>query len=258
MKTLLLFILILIFVGCTSTKNILVKKPTTVGNQIEQTGEIKNLQQTGVDFFAQGNQPSNWTLTMNYDDTVRFSAEDGLALKFAYSQLKKVVNDERKRFTITLKSGNVQIEILEKICTVTTMREVFKKEVSISFNNIKYTGCGKFLADNNLQGKWLLEKIGYTPIVPTGYRIVPQLNLDIVEGVISGNDGCNSIKGKIEVQGKRIQFSKLSVTKTKCNKKNIEKIIAAEVNDQIVSYYFKEGKLYLYLPDDSLLIFRKT
>ena len=256
MKILFAFFIMLLL-GCSSSKkNTSTNVPTN--NKTQKTNEIKNLQQTGVDFFAEGNQPNNWSLTINYDDTVRFAADDGLALKFAYNQLKKDINNERNFFTISLKSGNVQIEILEKICTITTIREVFKKEVSVSFNGTKYTGCGKFLADNNLQGKWLLEKIGFTPIMVAEYNKIPEINLDIIEGTISGNDGCNSIRGKIEVQGKRIQFSQLAKTKKMaCNKKSIEKIIATQVNGQLVSYYFKEGKLYLYLPDDSLLIFKK-
>ena len=248
---------ILFFYSCNSSKKIL-PQTVTSNNNIKTTSETKNLQQTGVDFFAEGNQPANWKLTINYDDTVRFIADDGLALKFAYNQFKKDENNERKILTVNLKSGNVKIEILEKICTVTTIREVFKKEVSVIFNNTKYTGCGKFLVDNNLQGKWQLEKIGFTPIVAAEYNKIPEIDLDIVQGTVSGNDGCNSIRGIIEVQGKRIQFSQLVGTKMACNKKSIEKIITAQVNGLLVSYYFKESKLYLYLPDDSLLIFKKV
>lgn len=249
--------LILFIVGCSSTKKIPAKLASK-NNNVQQSSDLKNQLQNGVDFFAQGNQPSNWTLSINYDDTVRFTADDGLALKFAYNQLKKDVNEERRIFTVTLKSGNVKIEIKEKICTVTTIREVFKKEVTVVFNKTMYSGCGKFLADNNLEARWLLEKIGNTAIVPGEYNKVPEFNINIVEGTVSGNDGCNSIRGKMEVQGKRIQFYRLLNTKMGCNKKSIEKIISAQINEKIISYYFKDGKLFLYLPDDSLLVFKKV
>ena len=257
MKTLLLTLsLTSILLGCNNTKNILINKP--VDKNTEQAKEITNLQQTGIDFLADGNVPTNWKLSINYDDTARFTAEDGLSLKFAYNQLNKIDSNEKRILTVALKAGKVKIEITEKICTVTTIREVFKKEVSVMFNNKTYTGCGKFLADANLNGKWLLEKIGYTPIVTSEYNKVPELNIDIIAGTLSGNDGCNIIKGKMEVQGKRIQFFQIALTKMGCNKKNIEKIIAANINNQIVGYYFREGKLHLYLPDDSLLIFKKV
>lgn len=250
------FCLVLFLIGCKTTK-IISPVQNSDDKIVQPSADLQNMQQTGIDFFATGNQPTNWQLSINIDDTVKFTADDGLALKFAYNQLKKNVNTERRFFTVTLKSGNVKIEILEKICTVTTIREVFTKEVAVVFNNTKYSGCGKFLADYNLQGKWLLEKIGYTNIIATDYNKIPEINIDIVEGTVSGNDGCNNIRGKIEVQGKRIQFYQLLGTKMACNKKNIDKIIAAQVNGKLVSYYFKESKLYLYLPDDSLLIYKK-
>ena len=257
MKYILLAMLSLLLLNaCSNTKNI-PSKTEAKNKAVQQSPEIINLVQSGVDFFAQGNQPSNWTLTINIDDTVRFFAEDGLALKFAYNQLKKDENEERKFFTVALKSGVVKIEIYEKICTVTTIREVFKKEVKVIFKSTTYTGCGKFLVDNNLEGKWLLEKIGFTAIIPNEFNRVPEIDIDIINETITGNDGCNDIRGKIEVQGKRIQFSQLSTTKLGCNTKSIEKIISAQIAGQLVSYYFKDAKLYLYLPDDSLLVFKK-
>ena len=257
MKTMLFFFLATcVILSCNNTKNL--PANTSVTKRIEQTTENKELQQSGVDLLAEGNIPTNWKLSINYDDTVRFSAEDGLALKFAYNQLKKSGSDEKKVLTVALKAGTVTIDITEKICAVTTIREAYKKEVTVKFNSTTYSGCGKFLADANLNGKWLLEKIDLTPIVVAEYNKIPEMNIDITEATVNGNDGCNSLKGKIEVQGNRIQFFQLAGTKMGCNKKSIDKIIAAQINNQLVSYYFKDGKLHLYLPDDSLLIFKKS
>ena len=248
---------VLFLIGCKTTK--IISPTQNLENKIVQpSADLQNMQQSGIDFFATGNQPSNWQLSINIDDTVKFTADDGLALKFAYNQLKKDINTERRFFTVALKSGNVKIEIMEKICTVTTIREVFKKEVNVVFNSITYSGCGKFLADNNLIGKWLLEKIDNTKIIPAEYNKIPEINIDIFEGIIFGNDGCNSIRGKIEVQGKRIQFYQLLGTKIACNKKNIEHIITTLIAEKMVSYYFKDGKLHFYLQDDSLLVFKKV
>ena len=248
---------VLFLIGCKTTK-IISPAQNSDNKIIQPSTDLQNMQQTGIDFFATGNQPTNWQLSINIDDTVKFTADDGLALKFAYNQLKKDVNTERRFFTVALKSGNVKIEIMEKICTVTTIREVFKKEVNVVFNSITYSGCGKFLADNKLIGKWLLEKIDNTKIIPAEYNKIPEINIDIVEGIISGNDGCNSIRGKIEVQGKRIKFYQLLGTKMACSKKNIEHIITTLIAEKMVSYYFKDGKLHFYLQDDSLLVFKKV
>ncbi len=258
MKNLFIAITLSIFVlGCSNTKNAgskNVKNDIPTSSNVQQS---KTMLQNGIDFFAQGSQPTNWQLTINYDDTVRFSADDGLALKFAYNQLRKEFAIDKTVYSVKLKAGDIVIHILDKICTVPTMREVFKKEVTVNFNNIIYTGCGKFLGDDNLNNKWVLEKIGNTAINLNEYNKLPNFEFNIIEGKMSGNDGCNNIGGKIEVQGKRIQFSPMFSTRMACSKKSIEKIIAEQISGKIVSYYFKDNKLHFYLLDDSLLIFKK-
>ncbi|MFN0081531.1 MAG: META domain-containing protein [Ferruginibacter sp.] len=227
-------------------------------NEKSNTEQVQSLLVAGVDFMAQGSQPSNWMLTINYDDTVRFNADDGLSLKFACNQLQKDVNKERSFYTVKLKSGGVKISIYKKICTVPTMGAVVKKEVNVHFNSTIYEGCGNFLADTKLENKWLLEKIGNSPIVAAAYNKIPEMNFNIVNGTVKGSDGCNSFSGKIEVQGKRIQFSALVGTRLVCNKKSIQNILSGQINEQLVSYYLKDEKLYLYLLDDSILVFKKA
>ena len=253
------FCICFFLINCHNGQNIYNSKPhdNTISNS-SKLQQSKRMLQNGIDFFAQGNQPTNWQLTINYDDTVRFNADDGLALKFAYNQLKKEFTADKTTYSVKIKAGNIVINILEKICTVSTIREVFKKEVTVSFNSFTYTGCGNFLADGNLNNKWLLEKIGNTLINIHEYNKIPFFEFDIIQSKISGNDGCNSIGGKIEVQGKRIKFSNLFSTRIACNKKSIDKIIAQQISDKIVSYFFKENKLYLYLSDDSILVFKKS
>ena len=243
--------------SCHNTGNALAKNKETNPPLPAQVIAEKNMQQQGIDFIAQGNAPVNWQLQLNYDDSVRFSAEDGLKLSFGCNRLKRDMNAERTTFTGKINNADVTIVITEGTCTVPTMREVFHKLVTFSFNSKQYTGCGKFLADNTLNAKWLLEKVGNTAILPEDYNRIPVFQFNVEAGRFSGNDGCNTISGKIEVQGNRIKFDPIIETKMACMKKSIEKIIAANVSDKLVNYYFRNAKLYLYLPDDSLLVFGK-
>ena len=257
-KIVVLFYLGVFALACNSSKNTATPKiesaETAVSSNLQQT---KIMLLNGVDFSAQGSQPVNWQLTINYDDTVRFNAEDGLALKFAYNQLKKEFLSDKTIYSVKLKAGNVEISILDKICTVPTIRAVFKKEVTVKFNSIIYYGCGNFLADDNLNNKWILEKIGNTILDAKDYNKIPSIQFNLEQDKVTGNDGCNSIGGKIEVQGKRIKFSNIASTRMACNKRSIERIFAEQISGKIVSYYFKDNKLYLYLPDDSLMVFTK-
>ena len=194
---------------------------------------------------------------MDYDDTIRFDADDGLSLKFAYNQLQKDINTERSIFSTNIKAGKISITILEKDCTIPTKKEVFKKEVTFIFNNNIYKGCGKFLADNTLNNKWILEKIGGKVINEIEYNRVPFFEFNIEKRKLSGNDGCNTIGTNIEVQGSSIKFGQVISTQMACAKKSIENMIANLINNKTASYYFKDEKLYLYMLDDSLLIFKK-
>ena len=214
--------------------------------------------QKGTDFFATGNTPVNWRLEMNYDDTIRFVADDGLVLKFAFNQMKKTLSSAHSIFSVNTRGGPAVIDVTDGTCTVSTIRKVFNKLVSFTFNGKNYTGCGNFLADHNLHNKWLLDKIGNTSIRTDEYNRIPLLQFDLDKQRVMGNDGCNSIGGQIEVQGNRIKFSAMISTKMACIKKSIETIINTQVSDKLVNYYFKNGELYLYLPDDSLLVFKKV
>ncbi len=244
--------------NCSQTKKTGTNQLESSYTQTSIAQEASAMQKTGIDFFAEGNDPAIWKLQMSYDDTVQFVAADGLAIKFAFNQLKKDITTERSIFSTTLKNANISIAVYNKVCTIAAQKEVFKKEVTFSFNSITYKGCGKFLANDKLNGKWILEKIAGTNINPNDYKRNPYFVIDLLKETVSGNDGCNGLDGTIEVQGKRIQFSNIRSTKMACNNKSIANIISQKISNQLVDYYFKEGKLYLYLPDDSLLVFVKS
>lgn len=243
--------------ACKTPAASVVKNTETVYRPAQQDIASGSLQQKGVDFVANGTMPANWQLEINVDDTVRFTADDGLAIKFAYHRLAKDMNAERSIYSTKIPGGDVTIIIVEKECTAAATNTVYSKQVTFTFNSRAYTGCGRYLADINLEGKWLLEKISYTTIRPEEYNRVPFFQFDLTKQRITGNDGCNTIGTQIEVQGNRIKFSAMMSTEMACVKKSIERIISLQVSSQLVNYYFKGGKLYLYLPDDSLLVFKK-
>jgi heat shock protein HslJ len=258
MKITFSFILLLFLFSCKTTA------PSNTGNNGTTTSgnatslPDKNMQDRGIDLTAVGSIPVNWRMEMNFDDTVRFSADDGLDLRFAFHKLTGSVAVDSKTYAAQINGGQLLIVIEEKDCTVPTIRQSFNKAVTVTYRSKTYNGCGKFVVNEALNGKWMLEKIGTTAILPEEYNRIPVLQFDLAAQKVSGNDGCNTIGGNIEVQGNRIQFSSLFSTKMACMKKSIEKIIARHLSDKLVSWYFRNEKLYLYLEDDSLLVFKKA
>jgi heat shock protein HslJ len=243
--------------ACKSSQKSNIQKSNKVFNESIANKEEKIMLQNGVDFFAEGNMPANWTLTMDYDDTVRFNADDGLTLKIAFNQLKKDVNKEQSIFSKTTKNGDISITVLNKDCSIQNTKEIFSKETTMRFNTIIYSGCGKFLADNLLNNKWIVERVGNSTVNATEYNIAPFFEFDLSKNRVSGNDGCKNFGAAIEIQGSRIKFGQFIQTQMGCNKNSMDKFIAEKLNNNFASYYFKESKLYLYLIDDSIIVLRK-
>ncbi len=249
-------LLFILFLSCTSTKKNSIAPTFSQLNQKNIGKQVNSLLDKGIDFFAEGKMQSNWKLEMNFDDSVFFSADDGLSLTFAFNQLKRETDHLGVQYYANLKGSTIKISINNKVCASNNANVM--KEVVFSFNTSIYSGCGNFLANEKLNGKWILEKIAGKTLTPEDFNRKPTIILDLNNESVAGNDGCNNFNGQFQVQGKRIKFSKLSSTKMSCKNHSVATIFSKNINDQLVDYFFKDGKLYLYLSDDSLLVFVKN
>ncbi len=249
-----LFIFFLL-IGCNNGSKNIVKQQSKTFETTMENKQFDALMATGVDFFAEGNQPSNWTLKMNFSDTIRFLTEDGINIKFAHNQVIKREEADRITYSTDFEGKTLRIEIFNKPCSIAPTKNNFDKEVIVSCFNVIYKGCGKFLADSKLQGKWFVEKIDGKLVSSSDYNELPFLEFTINN--VSGNDGCNRIGAPIEIQGKQIKFGQFFSTKMACEKKDMADLLQKKINNRLVDYYFKGDKLYFYLIDDSVLLFTK-
>jgi heat shock protein HslJ len=247
------YFILLILLACnnkiTSTKN----TTTNTFDKVLENRKTTNLLNAGVDYYGEGNSPTNWTLQININDTVRFNSDDGLTLNFAYHQLKKEISTEKEIYSTKLKAGNI---VIEKY--ITSCETSLEKKVTFTFNSITYKGCGKYLSNKKIEGKWILEKIENIDVSLADYNKIPEMFFDLEKNTVIGNDGCNSIKSTIGLEGKRIRFSNFTSTQRNCSKKNIASIIEKKISNRLVDYFFKDEKLYFYLIDDSILVFKHS
>jgi len=246
------------FAACSNTKNATSSNKPSTTEELNAANDAKQMMQAGNDFYANGNAPVNWRMEIDFENKITFTSDDGLALSFATNTLQKTQAGNKTTYTGKITAGDISIAMEDGTCTVPTIRKVYQKLVTVTINQKAYTGCGSYLVNDNLEGKWNLEKIGTAPITAADYNKVPSFTFDLAQKRISGNDGCNSIGGSIDVQGSKIKFSGMLSTKMACVKgKNIESIINTSISNKVADYYFKEGKLYLYLIDDTLLVFTR-
>ncbi|RYY43470.1 MAG: META domain-containing protein, partial [Chitinophagaceae bacterium] len=200
----LLYLLLLSAVGCTAPKDATINKPAAAEGGLSDVLQQKQAQ--GIDFYAKGAQPASWTLDIDFDKILRFQSLDGTDYKS--TPVQPVVDKLNKTATYTTKAGkgNIVIILFNESCTDGISGERFSKRIRVDVDGKSYTGCGQYLYDNKLEGKWVVEKIDQQIVSAKDFaKGLPELSFNLNSGTLSGNDGCNSITGSIEVMGNRIK-----------------------------------------------------
>lgn len=61
----------------------------------------------------------------------------------------------------------------------------------------------------------------------------------------------------MEVLGKKIYFGRLATTRMTCKNMNFELAYLQKLDNKIIPYQIKPGKLYLQVSSDSVFVYRK-
>ena len=214
-------------------------------------------QLNGVDFYAKGNQLSSWTLEIDFEKNIRFISIDGTQMISSAVKPQDLTEKKGIRFTSKATNGEINIFIYDESCNDDLSGELFKKKVEVTVNNSLYRGCGSYLYNPALHGKWILQKINNLPISEADFaNEPPMLELDLNRNHVSGKEGCTNFKANIDVLGSKIKFSPLAISSSKCSEKR-ENLLIPIISDQMVDYYFRDGLLYFYLKDDGIVVFKR-
>lgn len=220
---------------------------------------LQQKQLNGVDFFARGNTPASWTLEMDFGNLIRFKSLDGTEVNSTAVQPIELPAERASSYTSKATNGDINILLYQEACTDVLSGEKYNKKVVVTVNGKRYEGCGQYLYDATLNGKWILEKINNKPLAAADFaKGLPQLELNMQAGKLTGHDGCNTVMGGFEVLGSKIKFQPLASTKMACPGNKTENEFTQLLSNHTVDYYFKDGQLFFYLPDDSIIIFKKN
>ena len=251
-------LLTVIFSACKTASMTTVKNIVATQRSIMPPDSIIQKQKKGVDLFATGNDPAVWSLEIDFDKMISFSSADGTSLDVLPAFDKKEISAQRETYLLQTDLGTVTIEVFNQPCTITGRAEQFSKKVIVNVKNKRYTGCGKYLFDHRLNDSWILETINNITQSASDYsKGLPRMEFNLQTNKMNGSDGCNNISSNIEVKGNRIKFSTFTGTRMSCNNNKTEKIFAEMLSDKLVDYYLENGKLILYLGDDSKLYFKR-
>lgn len=243
--------------GCKTSKQGYTKKEQAL--PVPTLSEsLQQKQLNSVDFYARGNVPSSWTLEMDFGNLIRFKSLDGTDVNSTAVQPVEIPDKKATSYTSKATNGNIVILIYEEACTDAISGEKYNKKVEVLVNNKHYEGCGQYLFEGALNGKWILDKINNRTLQSNQFaKGLPEITLQMANGLLSGHDGCNQISAGFEVLGSKIKFKSFVSTKMACPDNKPENEFSHLLNNQTVDYYFKEGQLYFYLPDDSIVLFKR-
>jgi heat shock protein HslJ/uncharacterized membrane protein len=255
MKLFFVYGMLLLFAGCKSSQSAQSKGEKPLPPPVLPENLLQK-QLNGVDFFAKGGLPVSWTLEMDFGNLFRFKSLDGKDVNS--SAVSPVDQPGNKGVSYTSKStnGDLNIFISGEGCTDAISGEKYNKKVVVTVNGKRYEGCGQYLFDAALDGKWVLEKINNRTLAASDFaKGLPRFVFELAQNKVTGHDGCNLVSSTLEVLGSKIKFNAFTGTKMACPGNKPGNEFLHLLSSQTVDYYFKDGQLFFYLPDDSIIVF---
>ena len=267
-RTLVFFLSVIFFGGCVQPSktgnnvpikdNIIVNKPLAL-----QPDKFKTKFEQGIDFIASGNEPF-WSLEIDFDKSMHFKMPDGFEINTPAVKGLKAMDANVTRYNATTEKGTLTVQIQKLECINDMSGEKLGYTVSIYMKNNtnkgdrSYKGCGQYLADYRLHDIWVLDSINNKKTVAADFmKGIPQLEFNLTEKEIFGNTGCNNINGGMEVLGKKIYVGRLATTNMACKNMNFESAYLQKLDNKIIPYQIKPGKLYLQVSSDSIFVYKK-
>jgi len=258
-KEILLILLscISLLAACKTGSKTSIQKIIATQRAIMPADSIIQKQKKGIDLIATGDDPATWVLELDFDKSVSFRSADGNTLNILPAFNKKEITAEFELYSTRTDLGELSIKLFNSSCNGNGNTNQQNRKVEVSLKNILYTGCGKYLYDHQLNDVWILETVNNVKQVPSDFnKGLPYLEFNLQANQMTGSDGCRNINAGIEVRGNRIKFAPFAVSKITCSNK-VEKIFTEMLSDKLVDYYMQDGKLFLYLSDDSKISFKR-
>ena len=214
-------------------------------------------------FYAVGNEPS-WSLNISKDNKAVFKTLDGLEYSAALISKLPSVDPKSTSYRFTNDKGEMIVNILEEKCMDTMADEEFSFKVSADFKLkgekgfTTFKGCGDYVPDPRLQGKWIIIKADTILISKDTFEHKqPELNFDVYEGRVSGNDGCNLFNGGLRFRENEIVFGMMAGTLMACPNMDLSSVIAGSITDKKLRYKF-ENQLVLMEGDKEVMLLKRA
>ena len=216
----------------------------------------------GIDFYATGNEPF-WSLEMDLEKQSSFKTMNNTYNAPAVSPVN-IVDTNITRYRSITESGEVIIQLNKKKCADTMSDQVFNYQVTVDYKTSNsedyqtYNGCGNYIPNPLLHNIWVITKVNNTVINLSDFKTKPPyLELNITKESIYGTDGCNSFRGKIEIEGNQITFSQLASSMMACaNNVEISAQITKVISNQKVTYTHANNLLTFFKGNKEVMVLK--
>ena len=211
---------------------------------------LENKLREGVDFLVSGNEPF-WSVEIDFDGQVKFTNADGLSISTPAVQGPHH-GDSTMHFQAETDSGSLSVLVTSKPCTdgMSGRKFAYSAEVKVQPKGAgqatSYSGCGRYLVEDRLNGTWKLQSINGQPIDTTGApKGAPMLDFNLVENRVSGHTGCNSISGSLEVGKDTLQIGQIISTRMACANMDFEARYLESLDKKIIPFEIRGETLVL-------------
>ena len=211
-------------------------------------------QHEGIDFYGEGDEPVSWTLEMDLESGFTFKPSGSQQLIAGPVPVTRLSNPDADSYLSKTDSGVMKVVVYDHLCSSNKK----SRKVEVTINNKRYTGCGKYLYDYQLNNIWVLQYIDNKEPGQSDYKKLPRLQFDLAKNTMIGYDGCNNITSSISVNGNHIKFNAFTGSKPGCSNNESAKLFATMLSDHTVDYNIENGRLIIYLINDSKLTFTKA
>ena len=223
---------------------------------------LKEKWKNGIVFYAIGNEPS-WSININKNNSVLFKFND--SEQYTATSISRLASIDTK--SITYRSvndkGEMIITLSKEKCGDTMSDDTFSYSVSsqIKLKGKKefdtYKGCGNFVPNPRLNGKWIIVKADSLAIDNLQLIKLPELSIDVYKGTVSGNDGCNLFNGQVAFQDDEIIFGMIAGTMMACPNMDTSSIITKSFVDKKLRFEFKEN-LFFYEGKKEVMMLKRA
>lgn len=218
--------------------------------------------QEGIRFIALGKEPS-WSFELDRDQAFRFTSDKGHSLTSGGMSRMTSPEPNITNYLSSTPQGDLMLRLTEEKCTdgLTDFPFSFKVSAELKAEGELvaeiYKGCGEFVPDPRLNGKWQIIRADTLLIQSEQFENrVPELNIDVYEGLVYGHDGCNSFRGSLSSRDQEIIFGMMAGTLMACPHMDLSSMITASFVNKKLNYKFKKD-LVLTEGEKEVLVLRR-